>query len=232
MTGRFSPNVAPLWTLLLALPLAGCGERDAIVVPGEAEHGATSSGFHADDVQDPMLGRLLTILHLDTTDPNQWYADGTASPWFQYSTVTHAESFSVRVTNRGPRAVQNVRLLVAVPGDLPDFGWSVTVNGVIHSSLDDFKYTRLLEGHYPFIPHLVYPDEGNGRFLVVQGPKVLPKGKTWEVPVELERGNTPNFVVHFDATGRLAFSGPRADVTAQPPFEDSGERAAPGGIIR
>jgi hypothetical protein len=227
MTGRFSPNVAPLMALLLALPFAGCGDHDAVVVPGEHAHGAISSR----GLQDPLLAQFQAMLDLDTTDPDQWYADGTASPWFQYSTVTHAESFSVRVTNRGPRIAQDVRLLVAVPGDLPDFGWSVTIDGIVLSSLDDFPHERLLEAHYPWIPHLVYQDEGNARFMVLYGPKVLPKGKTWEIPVQLYRGNTPNYVVHFDATSRLAFSDPISDVTAQPPFEDGGERVAPGGII-
>ena len=230
MTGRFWPN-APSLALMLAIPLAGCADRDAVVVPAAGDHGSTSSGFSSEDPQDPLLARFLTNLVLDTDDPNQWYADENASPWFQYSTVTHAESFSVRVTNRGPRVAQDVRLLVAVPGDLPESGWSVTLDGIVLTSVDDFPHQRLLDAHYPPVPHLVYPEEGNGRFVVIRGPKTLPKGKTWEVDVQLYRGNVPNFVVHFDATSRLAFSGPRADVTAQPPFEDSGERAAPGGII-
>jgi len=230
MTARFWP-IAPSLALMLALPLAGCADREAVVAPVAADQGSSSTGFSSEDPQDPLLARFVANLHLDTDDPNQWYADENASPWFQFSTVTHAESFHVRVMNRGPRVAQDVQLLVAVPGDLPASRWSVTIDGLVFDSLDDFPFERLLDGHYPSVPHLVYPDEGNARFLVIPGPKVLTKGKTWEVAVRLQRGNTPNFVVHFDATSRLAFSGPRSDVTAQPPFEDSGERAAPGGKI-
>lgn len=231
MTGKVSPwKLAPMLALFVALPLAGCvSDREALVVPEGDSEGLTQAG----DVDESFLARLFAVLTIDTTDPAQWYADGNASPWFQYSTITNAESFNVRVTNQGRSAARNVQLLVAVPGDLPDVGWSVTIGSpaVVLSSLDDFPHERLLEAHYPWLPHQVYRNQGNARFMILNGPKVLPPGKTWEVPVQLFRGSTANFMVHFDATGWRAFSGPRADVTAEPPFQDSGERLAPGGVI-
>lgn len=206
---------------LLLVGAWGCSaDRDRVETPADEEWSGQSG-----ETENNFLGIVGAQLRLTVDDPDAWYAGRETPPWYQYSTVTHAESFTVRVTNEGRRAAGEIQLLVAVPGDLPEVGWSVTIGnpGVVYTSLADFGHRLLRETHYPAIlPHHVYWRQGNARFLVVSGPKSLEPGMTWEVPVQLYRGATDNFMVHFDAAGVRAFVSPLSDVTAQPPINGGG----------
>jgi hypothetical protein len=212
-SSRWIGRVAPL---LLA---TGCAsDPDPIAIPNDAD--VKASG----DASNNFVS-LGTQLRLSVDDPDAWYAGREAHPWFQYSTVTHAESFVLRVTNEGRRAARDVQLLVAVPGDLPDVGWSVTIGNpaIVLSSPSDFGHVLLEDTHYPRLPHRVYWRQGNARFIIYPGPKSLEPGMTWEVPIQAFRGATENFMVHFDVAAVRAYANPFVDVTAQPPFMDGGE---------
>lgn len=185
----------------------------------------------AGSAESSFRGMVGAQLRLSVDDPDAWYAGGDTHPWYQYSTITHSDAFMLRVTNEGRRAAGEIQLLVAIPGDVDEFGWSITIGnpGVVYSSRSEFDHVLLTDTHYPKpLQHDVYWRQGNARFVVIPGPSVLDPGMTWEIAVQLYRGTTENFMVHFDAAGVRCFANPLVDVTAQPPYEEGGgEERAP-----
>lgn len=208
----------------------GCSsDRDRLETP-DGEERIDVSG----DTENSFLGIIGAQLRLSVDDPDAWYSGREGSPWYQFSTVTHAESFTLRLTNEGRRPVKDIQLLVAVPSNLPEVGWSVTIGnpGIVYTSLSDFNHRLLSDTHYPkILPHNVYWRQGNARFLVVAGPTSLEGGMTWEVPIQLYGGATENFMVHFDAAGVRAFASPILDVTAHPPMLGGGGEFVATGTV-
>ncbi|MBK8231161.1 MAG: hypothetical protein IPK72_11350 [Candidatus Eisenbacteria bacterium] len=212
------------WIGLLVFSLSGCGDRDPVSygTTGDVpEPEAAWSDPH--DHDGPLLSLLGAKLKLSTDDPNQTYVEDDVDPWMARSVFTEASSFTLVITNESRQIARNLELLVAVPGNLPEFGWSVTVGdpGVLLSSLEDFPCLRLRESSYPPLPHGVYGPRGTARFARVMGPSALKPGQSWSVPVQIFRGAVSDFKVHFDTAGGRFFCAPMNDVTAVPPMEEN-----------
>lgn len=165
-------------------------------------------------------GRLV----LTTTDAWDYYVHAHPDPWFMQSTVTEANVFQVQVTNDARRPAHDLELFVAVPRDIVEGGWSVTVGspGTVFSRPEDFPETHLTGTGLK--PHRVYGKHGNARFVRIEGPPVLGPGETWTVPLQVFRGDLEDFEVHFDASSREFWNTPMHDVTSQPPMGGSEER--------
>ena len=208
--------------LLLAVS-TGCGDRDRTVVASNDELAAPSSSSDSDWGPGDLLALVGAKLTLSTDDPEQVYVRDDKDPWISRSLLTRATSFNLTVTNEGSRATTGVELLVAIPANLPQNGWSVTIGdpGVLLSHPSDFPCRRLEQSTYPDLPHGVYAPHGQARYIRIPGPVQLKPGESWVVPVQLFRGEVKNFKVHFDAGSRRFWSAPTNDVTAVPPIEEN-----------
>lgn len=172
-------------------------------------------------------------LHLSTTDEGQIYVRGDQNPWVRHSTVTFAPYFDLEIQNKGGKSGRDIELLITVPQDLPEDGWSVEANGMRLESLDAFPYTSLSDSHYPRVPHGVFEPQGNGRFYRFRGPETLGPDEIWVVSIALDKGLVDDFQVHFVAASENGlWSSPLADVTALPASLDGGDELTeqPGGI--
>lgn len=213
---------SPYWGLLLVVALTGCAERDRLLALDSEGDAALTGDTEKTAGAGDGLGLGGARLRLSTTDPKQRYVGLSTDPWARFSWVTASGQFDLRVKNEGTRPARNLQLLVAVPGNLPEFGWSVTVGdpGVLLSAPSDFPHTLLADSKYPNIPRGIYGPRGDGRYALLIGPESLAPGETWTVPVQLYRGVTEGFKVHFDAAGDNYWNPPTLDVAAYPPVQE------------
>lgn len=208
---------------LALMALAGCGGRDRVVPTASGDVAEPPTSYDNDwSPSDlfPLAGAKLT---LSTDDPEQVYVRDDKDTWLARSVVTRATSFHLTIKNEGNRITTGVELLVAVPHNLPQNGWSVTIGdpGIVLSKPSDFPYRRLEQSLYPDLPHGVYAPLGVARYVRIPGPAQLKPGESWTVPVQLFRGEVRNFKVHFDAGSRRFWNAPTNDVTAVPPIEEN-----------
>lgn len=202
---------------LVAASAVGCSrDRVPTLAPESAsallESDAGSNGPSLKQVPRP-------IVSVTTNDSLQYVEARHRDPWMRHSTVTAAASFVLSVRNEGNRPAHKVRLIVSVPNNLPEFGWSVTVDNQLFAGTSMFPLSRLRLTGYPF-HHLLYPPTGDACFVVLSGPSVLAPGAVWDVPVDLFRGATDGFKVHFDVAVNPTLASPRRGVTAAPPMSD------------
>lgn len=219
----------------LSLSAAACGDGhdgSTLATAPEApqlEPEATERSGVAPETEFPWFPRRARgHLFLSTNDPDQTYVRYHPDPWFAYSTFTERNVFELEVRNEGLRPARNLELLVAVPSTLADGGWSVTIGnpGMVFSRLEDFPETHLNGTQMP--PGPIYGPRGNACFARIEGPAYLAPGETWSVPVQVFRGSSEEFKVHFDAIGMRVWNARRHDVIAQPPLGGSEERVLDG----
>lgn len=215
---RISASLSLFAALTLGAALSGCSREEALAPPiddavrpeaGDASQGAIALGG--------------ARLRVTTADPDQYYARWDTDPWFFFSTITHAEFFDLVIVNESRRTARDLELLVTVPGDLGPGAWLVLIDGMYFSSVEDFPDTDLRKSRYPRLPHGVYQPQGNAVFYRLQGPSELAPGERWVLPVQLSRGVSDDFKVHFVvASSNGLWSSPLHDVTAQPPYDTGG----------
>ena len=216
---RLLAQAALVAVLSSGLGLVGCS-RDEVptsptgVDPFESDLGDASSGAVA-------LGNAKLLV--TTADPDQYYVTEHPDPWFYRSNVSNAQYLDLIVRNQSRRTATNLELLVTVPGNLGPGGWMIVIDGHYLSSIEDFPMTDLRDSHYPIMPHFVYQPQGNARYCLVQGPATLAPGEEWVLPVEVLRGVSEDFRVHFvAASSNHLWTSPLSDLTVQPPFDNGG----------
>ena len=236
-TRLFHPTACVLGVAVASLCLgavfSGCGSREA-VSDDDAALGLTAPNTGPVDERfarswpglRPSALKGRDRLVVTTSDPDDFYVHAHPNAWFMHSTITEANTFDLLVTNQGRHTAYDVELYVAIPSDIAPGGWAVTLGApaVVFSQLSDFPET-MLPGH-GMNPHRVYGPHGNAIYARVPGPATLGPGETWSVPVQLFRGETVGFEVHFDAVSSEFWNGPRHDVTANPPMNVGGERVS------
>jgi len=213
---------------MLVLSAGGCSRERVPALAPETSSSQAEVGSGANGPNLHNLGRPRVVV--TTSDTLQYVERRNRDPWMRQTKVTEASTFTLTVENKGRQPAQNVRLIVSVPNTLPEYDWSVTVANQLFSGTSMFPYNKIRATGYPY-HHAIYPPTGNACFTVIEGPAELAAGAVWEVPVDLFRGLTEGFKVHFDVAVDPWWASPRRGVTAEPPMSDpeNADRASPFG---